>query len=133
MRTLVDTSVWVDYFRGTGNTTLLDRLMDENSLLVNDLILAELVPFLKVQNYQRLIRLLTAIEQLPLQIDWAEIIEVQYRCVKNGLNGLGIPDLLIAQNAVQHQVALYTHDRHFEKMRTAVPLDLVVLPIHCGE
>ena len=123
MRTLVDTSVWVEYFRGTGNTEPLDVLIDENCVAVNDLILAELIPFLKLQNQRKLIRLLETVERLPLRIDWAEIIEYQYRCIRKGLNGVGIPDLIIAQNAVQHRVSLYTRDRHFEQMRGAIPLN----------
>jgi predicted nucleic acid-binding protein len=34
-------------------------------------------------------------------------------CLRNGINKVGIPDLIIAQNAKQHGVALFTCDRHF--------------------
>lgn len=121
MQTLVDTSVWVDYFRGGGNTERLDFLIDENCVAVNDLILAELVPFLKLQNQRRLVRLLESVERLPLQIDWRELVDYQNRCLKKGINGIGIPDLIIAENAVQHRVALYSLDKHFELMKTVLP------------
>jgi predicted nucleic acid-binding protein len=44
MTTIVDTSVWIDYFRVGNNSEKLDFLIDENLIVINDLILAELVP-----------------------------------------------------------------------------------------
>jgi len=42
---LVDTSVWIDYFRGTASleTALLDRLLGSELLLMGDLILVEIL------------------------------------------------------------------------------------------
>jgi hypothetical protein len=44
MSVLVDSSIWIDYFRNTGKADALDVLIDENLVVVNDLILAELIP-----------------------------------------------------------------------------------------
>jgi len=44
------------------------------------------------------IELLHEINRIPLDIDWKEIVEFQVRCLKSGANGVGIPDLIIAQN-----------------------------------
>ena len=41
-------------------------------------------------------------------------IEFQYRCLKLGINGIGIPDLAIAQNALQYSCEIYSLDKHFE-------------------
>ena len=49
MTVLVDTSLWVDYFRSGKNQSRLEQLIDENLIVTNDLILAELTPFLKVR------------------------------------------------------------------------------------
>ena len=46
MVVLVDTSVWIDYFRGAGDSEPLDYLINENLVVTNEIILAELVPFL---------------------------------------------------------------------------------------
>jgi len=54
MSVLVDTSVWVEYFRCGNNSEKLDFLIDENLIVTNDLILAELIPFLKVRKQRRL-------------------------------------------------------------------------------
>ncbi|MBI9085826.1 MAG: PIN domain-containing protein [Desulfobacterales bacterium] len=55
MSVLVDTSVWVDYFRSGENSEPLDFLLDENLVVTNDLILAEMIPFLKVRKERKVI------------------------------------------------------------------------------
>jgi predicted nucleic acid-binding protein len=40
---LVDTSVWVEYFRGTDRAAGLDDLLDDNELLLHPWVLGELV------------------------------------------------------------------------------------------
>ena len=66
MSILVDTSIWVEYFRSGNNTEKLDFLIDENLIVINDLILAELVPFLKFRNQRKIINLLEPIAKLPV-------------------------------------------------------------------
>ena len=58
MVVLVDTSIWVDYFRGGNNSSELDTLIDENLVATNDIILTELVPYLKVKRQITVIKLL---------------------------------------------------------------------------
>jgi predicted nucleic acid-binding protein len=125
MRVLVDSSIWIDYFKSGENSASLDFLIDENLIVINDIILAELVPFLRVKKQAKIIRLLGALEKLPLQIEWTEIIEFQVSCLEAGLNGLGIPDLLIAQNARQNQSRLYSLDRHFHLLSQVIEVDLM--------
>ncbi len=124
MQVLVDSSVWIDYFRGGGNSDKLDVLIDENILVINDLILAELIPFLKIQNQHKLIDLLNFVERLDLNIDWEQIIDFQHICLRKGINGIGIPDLIIAQNALQNHCEIYSLDQHFELMK--IPLELAL-------
>ncbi|MCD4776108.1 MAG: PIN domain-containing protein [Candidatus Aegiribacteria sp.] len=124
MQVLVDSSVWIDYFRGGGNSDKLDFLIDENILVINDLILAELIPFLRIKNQYNLIDLLNFVERLNLKIDWEQIIDFQHKCLRRGINGIGIPDLIIAQNALQNHCEIYSLDQHFELMK--IPLELVL-------
>lgn len=125
MSVLIDTSVWVEYFRnGEQYGKQVDTLLDENLAATNDLILAELIPFLRLRNQRKIITLLNNLNKLPLAIDWEQIMEFQYRCLTAGVNGIGIPDLIIAQNARQHQAAILTQDRHFTQLAAVVPLRL---------
>jgi predicted nucleic acid-binding protein len=126
MSVLVDTSIWIEYFRSGSHAENLEYLIDENLIVINDLILAELVPSLKFSNQRKLIELLCSIRNLLLAIDWDQIIEFQYRCLRNGLNGIGIPDLILAQNAKQHNCEIYSLDNHFELMRDILKLKLLV-------
>jgi len=86
MSVLVDTSVWVEYFRSGNNSEKLDFLIDENLIVTNDLIMAELIPFLKVRKQRKLTNLLLNIIRLNLSINWSQIIEYQYKCLKKSLS-----------------------------------------------
>jgi len=125
MPVLVDTSVWIDYFRNGTHAEKLDSLIDKNLIVINDLILAELVPSLKVRRAEKVISLLYQIKWLALDIQWKELIELQVKCLKKGVNGIGIPDLIIAQNAMQNGCVLYSHDDHFKKMKDIISLQLI--------
>ena len=124
MSVLVDTSIWIEYFRTGNNSGKLDFLIDENLIVINDLILAELVPSLRIRNQRKIIRLLKNINNLELSINWNQIIEFQFKCLKNGLNGIGIPDLIVAQNAKQHHSEIYSLDSHFKLMKDILKLQL---------
>jgi predicted nucleic acid-binding protein len=125
MSVLVDTSIWVEYFRSGNDSEKLDFLIDENLVVTNDLVLAELVPFLKVRNERKIISLLYDINKLSLSINWEQLIEFQYKCLKNGLNGIGIPDLMVAQNAKQNRCEIYSLDNHFFLMKDVLELQLL--------
>jgi predicted nucleic acid-binding protein len=124
MSVLVDTSIWIEYFRTGNNSEKLDFLIDENLIVINDLILAELVPSLRVRNQRKIVRLLKNINKLELSINWDQIIEFQFKCLKNDLNGIGIPDLIVAQNAKQNHSEIYSLDSHFKLMKDILKLQL---------
>ena len=124
MTVLVDTSIWIDYFRTGNNSERLDFLIDENLIVTNDLILAELIPSLRVRNQRKIVTLLYNINKLELSINWDQLIEFQFKCLKNGLNGIGIPDLIVAQNAKQNNCEIYSLDSHFKLMKDILRLQL---------
>jgi len=124
MSTLVDSSVWIDYFRGTGQPAVVDVLIEENLLVANDLILAELIPALHLRRQRRLIALLREVKRFPIVIDWDDITKMQITCIRNGINGVGIPDLIITQNAIQNDLRLLSADKHFDLMSNYLPLSL---------
>ena len=120
MGILVDSSVWIDYFKGGDHCKELDLLIDENSMVTNEIILTELTPYLKIKKQTRLIQLLHTIRLIPLSIDWNDIINFQVKCLKRGANGIGIPDLMIAQN----DCAVYSLDKHFSLLQQALKIKL---------
>ena len=124
MSVLVDSSAWIEYLRGTDRALALDALIDEDLIVINDLILAELVPPLALRQQQQLIALLRRIPRPPLRVDWDDLIDMQITCLRNGISGVGVPDLIIAQNAMQHELELFTYDRHFGLLAQHTALSL---------
>jgi predicted nucleic acid-binding protein len=124
MSVLVDSSIWIEYFRGSRNAAKLDFLIEENLVVINDLILAELVPALHLRRQRKLIGLMREIVCPPLDIDWDDLIQMQISCLRHGINKVGIPDLMIAQHAIQNHLELYSRDKHFRLIAQYVPLSL---------
>ena len=124
MNVLVDSSVWVDFFRGKGSADPLELLIEENLVVTNDLILTELIPPLHLRKQNRLIALLKEVERRPIIPNWDDLVKMQITCLKNGINGVGIPDLTIAQNAIQHDLQLLSHDKHFNLLCEHIPLSI---------
>ena len=108
MNVLVETSAWIDYLRAGTQNQIINSLIDDNRIVTNELILTELIPTLTIQKQSKFIALLHLLPEQPILIDWNEIRSMQTICLKNGFNGIGIPDLIIAQNAIQNDIPLYT-------------------------
>ncbi len=111
---LVDTSVWIAYFRGQENVKQLDQVIETNSIRTNDLILSELLPLIRLKNENNLAEILETVQKLPLEINWEQIRNIQLLNLNNGINKVGIPDLIILQNAIQNKATLLTLDNHFK-------------------
>ena len=125
MSVLVDTSIWIEYFRNGNNLDRLDFFIDENLVVINDLILAELIPFLKIRNQRKLISLLYKIYKFEIMVNWEQIIDYRHKCLKKGLTGIGIPDLIIVQNAKQNHCRIYSLDNHFYLMENILKIKLI--------
>ncbi len=121
---LVDSSVWISFFKGSISQDPFFTLIDTNQLYTNDLILSELVPSLLFKKEHKLIDILNQIKRSSLNIDWTAIIGFQARNLAKGINNVGIPDLIIMQNAIQNNLKLYSLDSHFKQMSKIFPLQL---------
>ena len=124
MSVLVDSSIWIEYFRGAGYEDVVDLLIEENLVTINQIILAELIPPLHLRNQPKLIAILREIKQQPIQVDWDDIVQMQILCLKNGINNIGIPDLIITQNAIQGGLSLLSNDKHFYLLSKHIPLSI---------
>ena len=99
MEVLVDTPIWIGYFRGGTDCKDIDFLTDKNINVTNEIIFAELIPYLKIKKQLKVINLLREVNRLPLNIHWEEVTEFQVKYLKSGANGVGIPGLVIAQKS----------------------------------
>lgn len=121
---LVDTSVWIDYFRNGSTADALDKLIESDMICINDVILSELLPSINQRHEEELKELLLSFPKLQMKIDWNEIVFMQTKNLHNGINKVGLPDLMIAQNAIQNNVKLFPCDRHFQLIKNLFPLHL---------
>ncbi|MEQ9467145.1 MAG: PIN domain-containing protein [Ekhidna sp.] len=115
MSILVDSSVWIDYFRN-GNDQLA-QLIEEDLVSTNEIILSELIPALQIQRQEEVIDGLLNLELIELNISWSLIREYQIINLQNGINKVGIPDLIILQQVIEQNLHLFTLDKHFTLMK----------------
>lgn len=114
---LVDSSVWISFFRNGTYSADIEYLISEQLLVINEVILAELMPFLHIQNKQKTIKILQNIQQLPLTINWQNISTCQVKCLRNGNPSIGIIDIIIAQNAMDNNASIFSEDKHFNHLQ----------------
>lgn len=125
---LVDTSVWIAYFRGREEEKViadaLAYLISGDEAVVNDVILTELVPFMNVRGETACVDALSALRSPKLDIDWPGLRMLQETCISNGINKVGIPDLMIAQQSISLGIPIFSLDGHFALMAQCTPLHL---------
>jgi len=121
---LVDTSVWIEYFKGNSISLPLVKLIDFNNICINDLILAELIPSINHKKEDELKEILYNISKVIIEINWINIIHMQTQNLKNGINKVGISDLIIAQNAIDNDIEIYAIDKHFRLMSEIHPIKI---------
>ena len=121
---LVDSSIWISYFKNNALYNELDLLIADNQICTNDLILAELVPYLKIKSQNEIIDGLLHLDRIPLETDWNIVINYQILNLKKGINKVGIPDLIILDNVVSNNLILFTEDKHFKLMQKNLLFDL---------
>ncbi|AWW31654.1 PIN domain nuclease [Echinicola strongylocentroti] len=121
---LVDSSVWIDYFK-KGENRLLDNLIEEDLVCTNELILTELGPFLNHRGRTDIWDSLQALPVIPLNIDWELIRRYQSINLQNGINKVGIPDLIILQQVIEEKITMFSFDEHFKLMARLLTFELI--------
>ena len=124
MRNLVDSSAWIEYFRGNEKFFFMEHLIRSNAVCTNDVILAELLPAMIHKKENKWAEFLVWVKKSPLYIDWQEINDMQLLNFQHGNNNISISDLIIAQNCIQNGLRLIENDKHFRAMSGYLPLKL---------
>lgn len=124
---LVDSSVWIDYFRGRGTpeTDKLDALLGTEPLAIGDLILTEVLQgFGSEREFNQARRMLTSLETVDLG---GREVAIQAARHHRTLRALGITvrktiDTVIATRCILDGYALLHSDRDFEPFATHLGL-----------
>lgn len=129
---LVDTSVWIDYFRGnaTPQADLLDQLLASEPVLIGDLILAELLQGIRSdRDFDAARRFLGRLDVIDIG---GVALAVQAARHFRTLRSMGITvrktvDTLIATRCIAGGIALLHDDRDFDPF--AAHLGLLIPPL----
>jgi predicted nucleic acid-binding protein len=116
---VVDSSVWIDYFRGTSTreSDKLNSLLGTEPVAIGDLILTEVLQgFSAERDFDQARKLLTSLEVVALAGEYIAI-----KAAKNfrTLRAAGITvrktiDTIIATHCIENNYALLFSDRDFE-------------------
>jgi predicted nucleic acid-binding protein len=116
---LVDSSVWIDYFRGspTRQTDALDQLLGEEPLAVGDLIVTEVLQgFASGRAFREALALFEDFDRVPIGgSDVAVAAAVNHRRLRAlGITARKTIDTAIATRCIVSGYALLHDDRDFD-------------------
>ncbi len=121
MRVLPDTSIWIDYFRGHGDTGPLDRLLQEETVISCGPVVAELLAGTATERRSALWLALGSLELVELEASaWREAGE-HARTLRERGTVVPLLDLLIGIAALRADAALWTRDSGFERVGEVLP------------
>jgi hypothetical protein len=123
---LVDSSVWIDFFRGARDVVRrLDTALEQDRVAVCGPIVAEVLSGTRTR--AEFARLKAAFEGLALLPDppdpWPRVAEARFALARRGTQA-GLVDLLIAIAAAGSNHVLLTRDSDFRRIAAVVPFEL---------
>jgi len=117
--TLVDTTVWVDFFRGTDSPEkrTLEYLLQKGAMVaITDIILTEILRGIAHdREYQLVKRRLDSFPCLTAKAprSFVHAADLYHRCRRKGVTIQSTVDCLIAAVCLEHEAALLHHDSDF--------------------
>lgn len=127
-RVLVDTSVWVDYLRGTSPLVAekVDRLLSNAEVCVPKIVLAELLQGARSEREVAAVagfhEAFTIVDQGPET--WVKAGKLSRRLRSHGRT-IHLIDCYIAVIADENGCAVFTLDEHFREIDKVLPLRLL--------
>jgi len=118
-RILIDTSIWVDYFRGREIrlADAVDRLLESDRVVTLEIIEAELLRGAKTEKEIDFLKNhFSAIPILEMPSDsWREVGLFSYRLARKGYLP-ALVDTFIALASINSDIPLFTRDRDFRRI-----------------
>jgi predicted nucleic acid-binding protein len=116
---LVDSSVWIDYFRGTKTeqTDLLDALLSSEPIAIGDLMLAEVLQgFSSERDFNQAKNVLLSLQQIAIGgTELAVQAARNFRTLRlRGVTVRKTIDALIATRCIESDLLLLHSDRDFD-------------------
>jgi predicted nucleic acid-binding protein len=125
---IIDTSIWIDYFRKSDEKIirLLDELILSTRIITVDLVLGELIQGARTQNEVLILKkYFSFIEILSgNKSTWEKAGELSFSLKKKGKT-IHINDCYIATHALDNKFSLFTKDAHFKIIKETFQLVLL--------
>ena len=127
-RILIDTSVWIDYFRNQSAlfVDFVAKIVKNHEICVPRIALAELMQGAKSEKELSVIAEFMEAFTIIGQTDqtWVKSGRLSYELRKKGKN-VNLTDCYIAVMAQENNCAVFTLDRHFKDIRTHMGIHLI--------
>lgn len=127
---LIDTSVWIDYFKNKSSDTAdkVDEMLTGDEVYVPKIVIAELIQGAKSAREVAVIEeFVDAFHIVDQREDtWIKAGKLSFALKKKGKN-INLSDCYIVVIAQEHDCHIFTLDRHFEEMRKFVDIRLISL------
>lgn len=117
---IVDTSVWIDYFRGVNScevALLKEGLKNNLRIILTELILTEILNGInKEADYRRVLSYLSTLVVIrPAGLHtYLKSSKIFRTCKKNGYGHIPIVDCLISAMAIEMHASVLSTDKHFK-------------------
>jgi len=122
---LIDTSIWIDYFKGIEAVTEAINDLDAGTTCITGPVMTELIQ--GVKNKKESKDLVLALESLPrLEItgqDWIDAGTFGSTLRQKGIT-IPLPDLIIFTVALNNNCAIWSRDKHFQTIKETTGSDL---------
>jgi predicted nucleic acid-binding protein len=127
-RILIDTSVWIEYFRNKSSPIAekVDRVLDEDEVYVPKIVIAELMQGAKTSREVSIIEdFFDAFHIIDQKEDsWIKAGRLSYSLKKKGKN-IHLLDCYIAVIAQEYECKIFTLNRHFTEIQKIVDISLI--------
>ena len=127
-RILVDTSVWIKYFRGTSASLSekVDEILSKHEVYVPKIVIAELIQGSKsdreISVIEEFVDAFNIVDQK--EDTWIKTGRLSYNLRKRG-KGVNLTDCYIAVIAQEYDCAIFSFDEHFKDIRKSLNIHLL--------
>lgn len=120
---VVDTSVFIEYLRGSSDDALAVLIL-KNRVLLSPVVRLELLAGVKKSELKTIERLCNALRRIETFASLPECERLLNRARGSGLFG-GIPDLLVIADALRHRALLFSNDQKMKKLGGKLGVELI--------
>ena len=127
-KVLIDTSVWIDYFKSTNNNIAeqVDEILNNAEVYVPKSVIAELIQGAKSEKEISVIEEFVNAFHLIDQSDdtWSKAGKLSYTMKRKGITA-NLMDCYLAVIAQENNCKILTLDRHFKDIKKFLRIELV--------